>query len=312
MKAWWKEFDQAIFSYGSPVTLGVFRLIFGFLIFVNLCMIGVFFSDWFTETGYVPLELAKIWNGNDMFTSVFWGVTDPRVSLAIYVVTALAALFTSLGLFTRVSSILLAVGLVSIHHRNPIILHGGDTLMRVTAIYLAVSPCGAAVSLDRLRRLRKNPGEPLPMISLWPQRLLQFQWALMYFTTAWAKAYGNLWRDGTATWYPPRLTEFTRFPVPDFIDRAPFMQVLTYGTLIVELALATLIFSKPYRKWVVLGGVLLHLGIEYRLNIPLFAFLCITGYINFYSGEEVAAAWDRIRARFRRVAPAAQKPEAAA
>jgi hypothetical protein len=65
--------------------------------------------------------------------------------------------------------------------------------------------------------------------------------------------------------------------------------VTTYGTLLTEFALATLVFIRPCRKWVLLAGVLMHGYIEYSMNIPLFSYLMISGYITFYDGEEVSA-----------------------
>jgi hypothetical protein len=76
----------------------------------------------------------------------------------------------------------------------------------------------------------------------------------------------------------------------------------TYGTLFVELALATLVFHKPFRKWVLLAGLGLHGYIEYSMNIPLFAFVICAGYITFYSGEETKDWFLRLGGRFRPVA----------
>lgn len=66
----------------------------------------------------------------------------------------------------------------------------------------------------------------------------------------------------------------------------------TWSTLILELALGTLVFWKPARKWVLLGGLGMHGFIEYRYNIPLFSMVICTTYIVFFDGEEVEA-WAR-------------------
>ena len=82
--------------------------------------------------------------------------------------------------------------------------------------------------------------------------------------------------NGTATWYPVRLAEFYRFPVPSFLNDLPIVYLTTYGTLIVEFSLATAVFFRPLRKYVLLAGVLLHGFIEYSMNIPFFSFLMIS------------------------------------
>lgn len=294
-----QRIDQGLFGWGSALTLGVYRAVFCSLIFINLVMVAVHFEDWFTESGLVPVAAGKAFMGEMWRVNVLEGVTDTRITLGVYILTTLAALTSALGLWTRVSTIILAIGLISLHHRNSLILHSGDTLMRITAIYFVFMPVGAAFSLDRWLAQRRGR-EMTDAISLWPQRLIQIQMAVLYFTTVWHKLTGFTWWDGTAAWYPPHLLEFQRFPVPAWFDQPPFLQAATWGTLVIELALATLVFWRPARKWVLLGGILLHCGIEYRFNIPLFAFLSMAQYICHYDGDEIRSWWDRVSARLAR------------
>jgi len=313
-----KDIDRWWFGRGSPVTLGLFRIAMGLIAFASMGLVLFDFEAWFTEKGFLPLSVAQQWAHVDFSfdlgqhavqlpfdhlprVNIFGIAADSRVALALYLLVMLSALTTALGLWTRVSTIILAIGMVSIHHRNPIILHSGDTLMRLCVIYLAWAPSGAACSYDRVIALWKGraPAEPKP-ISLWGQRLIQFQVAIVYFTTVWWKWFGIYWKDGTATWYPENLNEFNRFPVPEFIRHQPFIAFTTYGTLVVELSLATLVFYKPLRKYVLLAGIAMHGYIEYRFNIPFFAFTIIATYICFYDGEEVVAWSKKIAERMRR------------
>ncbi|MBN9501791.1 MAG: hypothetical protein BGO01_06290 [Armatimonadetes bacterium 55-13] len=310
--------DRYWFGKGSPTAMGVIRILVGGLAFANFLMLLTDFDAWFTERGYVPQALAvrkmplmpstiSVF-GHDFSVlnpvpriSLLDGVTDTRITALVFGITILAAFFTMLGLWTRISTILLAIGIVSIHHRNGFIIHGGDGVLRVMSIYLAMAPCGLACSLDRVIGLWKGKikGPPLN-VSLWPQRLMAYNVALVYFTTFWHKMGGSLWRNGTATWYPARLHEFDRFPVPPFLNDVPMIYLTTYGTLAVELALGTLVFYRPLRKWVLLCGLLMHGFIEYSMNIPLFSFLMCSTYIAFYEGEEVNRWAKRLGERLRR------------
>ncbi len=288
IRKWLSAVNEAVFGYVSPVTMGVFRILVGTLTLVNFLMLSIDFETWFTDKGYYPAAWAEKWAGDVPRLNLLAGVTDSRVTLFWFVVLLVAALFTALGLFTRVSSIVMFVLLVTFNHRSPDILHSGDTLLRQWAFFVMVGPSGKACSLDRLIGLWKGKAPPVPdLVSAWPQRLVQYQLAVVYFATVWHKADGSMWRDGTAVHYPWHLHEFDRFPVPPFLDTQPFVALLTYGTLFIELALATLVFAKPLRKWVLLGGLMLHAGIEYSMNIPLFAFIICAGYISHYEGAEV-------------------------
>lgn len=299
------RFNEAIFGWGSPVAMGLVRILFSFWALANLAMIAPGFEDWFTDSGYTPhitgwMYYGDVWRVNLLATS---GST--ALAAAVYAGTMLAALMSLLGLWTRISTILLAIGMVTIHHRTGWILHGGDTILRQFLILIAIAPSGAAVSLDRLLAVRKGKAPALPPdVSLWPQRLMMFQVALVYFTTLWHKWGGTYWKDGTAIWYPLHLNEFDKFPLPDFMNDLWFINLATYGTVATQLSLATLAYWKPVRRYVLLAGVGMHLFIEYAMNVPLFSFLMISAYVSFYEGREIQAWWDRVKARWGKAAPA--------
>jgi hypothetical protein len=310
-----RDLDRWWFQPVSPVAFGLFRVVAAGVILLNLLLLLPYWSEWFSEAGYVPLQAAAIYQSNRVSLwpgsgitvprlNILAGIGDPTTAKAIFLVTLLAAGLTMVGLGTRVASIVLAVGLVSLQHRNPLILHGGDVVMRICALYLAIGPSGASCSLDRLIRVRRGlePAVP-PLVSPWAQRLVAYNVALIYFTTVWAKWFGNLWRDGTATWYTARLQEFERFPVPAFINNPPAIYVTTYGTLLVEFALATLVFFRPLRTPIVLAGLALHGYIEYSMNVPIFAFAICAMYLCFYDGEEVQAWGVRVREFLKRARP---------
>ena len=303
-----RQFDRWWFGYGSPTSLGLFRILMGTLILLNLLMLTSDWGAWFGEDGFVPAWLGQGYLGAWTDTGLGFvtnrvnlvaGVVDPRLAVAFFALTCVAALTTALGLYTRVSAFVLAVCVVSLHHRDSLILHGGDTVVRLMAIYLAVSPCGRACSLDRLFRLRRGEEEGPVETPVYGQRLVQFNLALVYFTTVWSKWFGDKWLNGTATWYPARLAEFYRFPVPGLFNDFPFVYLTTYGTMVTEFCLATLVFFRPLRKYILLGGVMLHAFIEYAMNIPMFSFLMVSCYVCHFEGEDVAAYCRRMGERLR-------------
>lgn len=308
-----KDFDNWWFGKGSPTSLGLFRIFIGTLAFLNFIIISFDWSTWYSEKGLVPNYIGQTYEGwNKLFFmpdqqgyylwrfNVLHGVTDDRLALAFFAFATALAFMTAIGLWTRFSSIGLAICIVSLQHRNEAILHGGDSVVRLMCIYLAVSPCGRACSVDRLIRVWKGieTGAAI-QVSLWGQRLIQYNMALIYFTTTWLKRTGVLWLNGTATYFPANLNEFKRFPYPDFINSAWMVKASSWGTLVVEFSLATLVFYKPCRKYALSAGILMHFWIEYSMNIPLFSYLMVSMYITFYDGEEVAAWAKRLGARLK-------------
>lgn len=302
MKKFLADANEAIFGYGSPLAMSVFRIFVGFLSVVNLLILTVVFKEIYTEKGLYPVWMSERYTEGIPRFNLLAGVTDERVTMAIFGLALVAAILTTIGLWTRVASIALFLLMVTLHHRSGDILHSGDWLLRLWVFAVAVAPSGAALSVDRWLKLRKGtaPAELEP-VSLWPQRLVVYQLSVLYFATVWLKFGGDLWRNGTATYYSQHLKEFERFPIPPFMDTMLFLHIATWGTLIVELALATLVYAKPLRKWLLLAGLGMHAYIEYSMNIPLFQWVIVSAYICHYSGDEIAAWWEQkgFSAKFR-------------
>jgi hypothetical protein len=63
------------------------------------------------------------------------------------------------------------------------------------------------------------------------------------------------------------------------------------------------------RKWALLGGLGMHFFIEYSMNVPLFAFMICSGYICFYSGEEITDWFRRLGERFQKFRTTVLTPE---
>jgi hypothetical protein len=81
--------------------------------------------------------------------------------------------------------------------------------------------------------------------------------------------------------------------------------LLTYGTLTVELAVAILIWNRACRPWVALAGLSLHAAMGYSLRVGFFGPALAVSYLAFLPPERASALIAAVRARGRRRAPAA-------
>jgi hypothetical protein len=79
------------------------------------------------------------------------------------------------------------------------------------------------------------------------------------------------------------------FTIPVLMDSLIFLKLMTWGTLLVELSLGTLIWFKKFRRPVIVAGILFHLGIEYIMSIPFFELYMMALLINFISPEALKA-----------------------
>lgn len=276
----------------APGPLGCFRILFGLLVLEYGLLLWPERALWFSERGVLPLAQADAFNGGPVSPprlDLLHSVTGGPALDAFFAVFILASVLLTVGLWTRLSSLAVFVGLLSLHNRDGAILNSGDTLMLVMAGYLLLAPAGAACSLDRLRRIWQGREQQTPpLIAPWAQRLMQLQVATVYCATSLSKLSGSRWQNGTAAYFPLHLPDTARFPVP-FSNDLWFIHLLTWGTLVVEVSLWTLVWFPRLRLWVLAAGVGLHAGIEYSLNIPLFSALMIVSYSVYLTARD----WER-------------------
>jgi hypothetical protein len=227
------------------------------------------------------------------------------VIVAVLVALIIASVALTVGFFTRAAAVIVFVALLSLQRRNPFVFNSGDALLRDLSFYLMLAPAGLAFSVDRWRRARQSFWDA-PARAVWPLRLIQVQFTIVYLAAVWGKVRGVNWNDGTAVSYSLRLTDYERFPVPSFIENSLFISnVLTIGTVGLELALAILVWNRKLRPWVLLLGVSLHLGIEYSLRVGFYSLAVLALYLAFVPPERVSAwaLWLRGRLQRSRLGP---------
>jgi hypothetical protein len=81
--------------------------------------------------------------------------------------------------------------------------------------------------------------------------------------------------------------ELRRFVVPYIFDHAWTVEILTYSTLLIEFSLATLVWLKPCRYWVLAAGFFFHLMIDINMSIPQFEWLMIVSYVLFIYPQDL-------------------------
>jgi vitamin K-dependent gamma-carboxylase-like protein len=103
------------------------------------------------------------------------------------------------------------------------------------------------------------------------------------------KLAGDEWIDGTALYYVSRLDDFFgRFPIPAWLFDTPWVVApMTWGVLIVELAVPMLIWFKETRRWCLLATVLFHLANEWTMHLFLFHWIMLVGWLSFLTTDDL-------------------------
>jgi hypothetical protein len=295
-------------------TLGLVRIAFGALmIYVTLDLLpGI--PVLFSEHGPVPYQPSARdfqWIHSFQF-GIFQIWSSDTAVLIAWIVLLLSAISLTVGWYSQLSALIVWILFVSFLRRSPAFFNAADFVMTNTALILAISACGAALSLDQRRRTGSFWSAEVRM--RWPIRLMQVQLSLIYFFTAQTKLIGSAWNDGSAVSYPWRIyREWAIFPAPQWVAENPYLvNVATWGTMAIELALAILVWNPRLRYWVLGAGVVLHVLIWLNLAVVFFGLAMFVLYVAWVPWETARdlpeLAKRALGRRFKRFAPA--EPEA--
>jgi hypothetical protein len=272
------------------------------------------------------LAYADMWNVDPRMTlaqgystwSIWFHVTDPTAMYCVHGFTLMVMFCFTLGFFTRVTSVLTWLLFISYIHRSDVVLFGQDTMANILLIYLMLSPCGAALSIDRLiaryrtlrayQRGQRPPtweqvqavlAGPAPLISAnFVTRLIQIHFCFIYLAAGMSKLKGQTWWNHTAMWMTIANPEFSPINFPlyqwwlQFMSSSrPLMEAfMTFGvafTLFMEIGLPFLVWNPKLRPWMVLGGVMLHAGIGAFMGLTLFSLFMMTLLLSYIPPETI-------------------------
>ena len=299
-RAWNRFFFEPI----SPLPIAVYRILLGLLVLANQFLSWGDVLRWYGPRGVVSFETAWRISGGDGLNLFVWLPHTNWCVWLVYIASCFFAVTLALGLFTRASALLTFLLIVTLDHRNALILNSGDTFLRIATFFVIFSPAGKALSLDNWlakRRGKQSPGQQL--YAPWAMKLIQLQLAFLYFYAFVWKVTGTMWLSGTAIYFTSRLIEFWRFPVPYIFEHMWTIKLWSWFTLLIEFALGTLIWIKELRYPVLIAGILLHLGIDYSMNIPLFGPIMVAAYVTFVEPADLKRWLARFSSAAKRKEP---------
>ncbi len=296
----------------STAPLAVFRIVFGVVVFLWTLSLLPDLSSFFTKSGILPKQphFGGLVGGAWGFLGIF---PSHAAVLVVWAALLVASIALVLGLFSQLAAVVALLALLSFQRRDPFIFNSGDVLLRVLAFYLIFAPSSASLSVRSLLRDRGKPWT-FPVRSAWPMRLLQIQFSAVYLFAVWSKVRGTTWNNGTAVSLALRITDLQRFPLPAFVTHSLLISnVFSFGTLVLELSLAVLVWNRRLRPWVLLAGISLHLGIEYSIRVGFFGLSILSMYLLWVPPARLEAVVLALRRRLSRTSaavPAAAAPSA--
>ncbi len=272
-----------------------FLLALGLLLTVSSNSLDIIANHGYTQLyGYTirhSPHFYRPFQSLDLFT-----VMPPAAAKAVVIIILLLVMS---GFYPRVTGVLHAWACFSIHNFF-IINNGGDDLAFVLS-FMLLPICLTDPRVNTWKRQDSPPAQKniianVAMVAVWVQA------AWTYFDASYAKLFTNQWLNGTAVYY---YTSHYRLGAPDWlrhinemITLTPFVYVLTWGTLLLELLLAACIFfpSRIKRKFI-LPAMFFHFLIVINFGLITF-FISITAMLLLYLDDDDVFTrklmfWDR-------------------
>jgi hypothetical protein len=277
----WGEWDRFWFTPVNPSSLGIIRILAGGMIFYTHLVWTKGLEDFYGSNGWQPAELMKAVQNELICPSFWWQVPDAWLYPVHYVCLAILAAFT-LGLATRVTSVLTFVIVVSYAYRTMSANFGLDQVNALAALYLCIGPCGRCWSLDSLirkwRGVQSSPPSVTANISL---RLMQLHLCIIYAFAGMAKLGGPAWWDGYAIWMAAANYEYQSWSLLWLAEHPYLYNLISHISIAWELSFWSLVWHPRLRPIVLAIGVAMHLGIGAFLGMWTFGLAMIFVYISF-------------------------------
>jgi hypothetical protein len=305
-----KAWNRFWFTPADPAPLCLLRLLAGGMLFYSHLVWGLDLQGLLGPNGWNSAELLQFVQRDSWAFSFWWFAPIEWYSTVHIICLVVLGLFWC-GCWTRITSILAFVILVSYCNRGQLSDYGLDQISGILAMYLMIGPSGAMYSVDSLLRRRRvaqaslAAGEttidlrvPRSVSAGLALRLTQVHYCIIYFFAGVSKLQGRSWWTGESMWrafanYEYQSTDMT------WLAAFPWLlQVMTMVVLLWEVSFAYLIWSRHLRPLMLMIGVIMHFGIGACMGMWTFGLMMIFGYVSFCPPPTIRVLMESILERF--------------
>lgn len=181
--------------------------------------------------------------------------------------------------------------IISLHHREPHMLNGGDRIEKVIPFFLLIAPSIYAYSVQKAKNLWNQR---------WVYRLLMWQLVIFYTTAGIHKLEVVGWLNGAMLSISLHLDQFMRWPIKYFTIFEPWYAPM--GLVVVGVQVAWIFQLTPlwirkkiiWRAWpltlkqtIIAGTASMHLGILFLMDVDMFAVTLLIAYCGLIDEQDI-------------------------
>ncbi len=284
------------------------RMAFGMTTFVTMVIQTPNIQRYYGPSGMLPHSLVSTLMRHEWRFSLLDTASAPMVNV-LFIALLVSLVLVTVGIGGRLVLALCLILLYSFHEYGTFLLDGGDTLTRAVGFILLLAPSYRTFTIPNLlKRLRsisetgKDQHIALRTMPIWPYRLLLWQMVCLYTFASYSKLTGPTWRSGSAIAISIHHGHFQQVPtwVADWMSHLSPM--LGYLTIILQGSWALIVilpilswFGLSYRgkrnlkRFLLLGGLILHTGILLMMDVGTFTYAVYTAYFGLLLDDDFRA-----------------------
>jgi len=295
-----KGWNNFWFQPSDPYALGLMRLLAGC---VALYVVGSYSFDlltFFGPSGILPVDLVQdLRDPNEMRFSYLNYFVQPGELYAVHAIgLAVVALFT-VGLWTRVTSVLAWLVVLSYIQRAPVLTAQVEQVLVFVMFYLCLGPAGKAFSVDACLAQRKASAVGTTYDSTGryfsatiATRLIQIHVAVVYLMMGISKLAGveevpelTWWRGDAVWWLMVRPDTCLVDLSGIFAGHSYLINAWTHAIVLFELSFAVLIWNRTARPLLLALAIPMWLSLALITGLAPFALIMLIANLAFFSPE---------------------------
>ncbi|MFO0906154.1 MAG: HTTM domain-containing protein [Pirellulales bacterium] len=286
--------DRFWFAPAAPHTLALIRILGGAMLFYTHLVWSFDLEAFLGRDAWLSRDAIRAIVGSDYAWSYLWYLESPAALWAAHLAALAVFLLLTIGLWTRVVSVLAWIITVAYCHRLQGALYGLDQVNAMLAMYLMVGPSGAVYSVDAWLRRRRGLPIAVPTVSAnIAVRLMQVHLSIVYLFGGISKLKGTMWWDGSAVWYAFANYEYQSIDMTWLGAYPWFIAVLTHVTVFWETFYPVLVWPRATRPIMLGMAVCVHGGIALCLGMPTFGLAMIIANAAFLPPDLIERALSR-------------------
>lgn len=298
-RQWVDLWNRFWFVPADPALLAVIRWLAGGIIFYTHLVWSLELPTFFGSQAMIPPAYrAGLVDGTHFVWSHFDWLPSDGWLWPVHVLGLVVIFLFWIGAWTRVTAVLTALLVISYANRTTGAQFGLDQINGFLAMYLAVGPSGARLSVDRWWALRRGRagqggrgsmigdpmGSPDGLVSAnIALRLIQVHMCVVYLFAGLGKLQGDTWWLGQALWGAFASAEYQTMDFTWLAHHMAFVNLLTYVTLVWEVCYPFLVWPRLTRPIFIAGAVAAHAGIGLTMGMLTFGMIMIVGNFAFLS-----------------------------